>query len=414
MMIFANAMGCDYTRYAPMCIKVEDGFITQITDNLRAMSDVELHKVIDVDSKLLMPSFIDCNVYPKGRVLSRKTLASLSQKALRGGYGTLLLLPDTTPVIDSEAIVELVRSVDTDLSVHILPSIKPVFWDKDMLKLTDIGKLYDNKARGIYFQSDIEGNLILRIAQYAKMLKTPLICFAQNTSLAQGVINQGAFATKLGLPTMHHKAQSIEVAKICEMLLAQDVDVLFSAIGSPRCLEIIHAYKQQGLRAYTEVSLHHLILNETICDDYNTAGKLNPPLLSESMRQELANLLCEGYIDVLTSLQCANFNSQKDQVFELASFGIDSVAYGFALAYDKIFKPYNLSLSMLSKLCSYNPAQILGLDSGSLEVGKRADFLIVDLHQHTHISDNFSPYYGVDLESKVVMMYRDSQLYEIS
>lgn len=412
-MIFANAMGCDHKQYQQMCIKVQDGVITQITRALHEMSNVDSHQIIDVDSKLLMPSFIDCNVYPKGRTLSRKTLTSLSQKALKGGYGTLLLLPDTLPVIDSEAIVELVKSVDKDLEVHILPCIKPTSPNEDKLKLTDISKLYGNGARGIYLQSDIEGNLILRIAQYAKMLQTPLICFAQNTSLAQGVINEGSFAAKLGLPTIHHKAQSIEVAKICEMLLHQDVEVLFSAIGLPRCIEVIQSYKQQGLRAHIEVSLHHLILNEMICDDYNTAGKLNPPLPNEQQRQALLQSLCNGHIDVLTSLQCADFNSQKDQVFELASFGIDSIAYGFALAYDRIFKPHNLSLSLLSKLCSYNPAQILGLESGALEVGKKADFMIVDLTKHTSVQDSFSPYYGTELESQVVMMYRDSQLYEI-
>ena len=75
-MIFANAMGCDHKRYQKMCLKVQDGVITQITDELAQMSDVEAHQIIDVDSKLLMPSFIDCNVYPKGRTLSRKTLTS--------------------------------------------------------------------------------------------------------------------------------------------------------------------------------------------------------------------------------------------------------------------------------------------------------------------------------------------------
>ena len=159
--------------------------------------------------------------------------------------------------------------------------------------------------------------------------------------------------------------------------------------------------------------MHHLILSEQVCDDYNTAGKLNPPLPSESARQGLLEALGNGAIDVLTSLQCADFNSQKDQVFELASFGIDSIAYGFALAYDRLFKPHNLSLSLLSKLCSHNPAQILGLDSGALEVGKKADFMVVDLAGRTPITDSFSPYCGAELESKVVMMYRDSQLYEI-
>ncbi|RDU55032.1 dihydroorotase [Helicobacter sp. MIT 00-7814] len=412
-MVFANARCCDYRGEKLQCIQVKNGRIQNIAPNLESLTLEENEEVINADSKLLMPAFIDLNIYPKARTLSRKSLSTLSLKALRGGFSTLLLLPQTSPTIDSEAIIELVKSIDSTLEAHILPSIKPTFIDSERVKLTDISKLYTAGAQAIAFESDIEGNLLLRISQYAKMLKIPLICFAQNASLAQGVVSEGEFASRLGLPSISEKAQNIEVVKMCEMLLGSEVEVVFSALSEPRSLEIVNQYKAQGLRAHAEVSLHHLILNESACEDYNTAGKINPPLLCESKRLELLDALQNDKIDVLTSLQCADFNSQKDQVFELASFGIDSIAYGFSLAYSKLVKPNILNLSTLSRFFSHNPAKILGLENGSLEVGKKADFMIIDTESSVRVDDTFSPYNGETLSGRVSALYADSKLHTL-
>lgn len=416
-MIIKDATMCDYRGIKKGCLKVENGIITEVSEKLEAIKDYQTHKIYDVKYKLLMPSFIDIGVYPKAKTLSRKNLISLSKKALSGGFSTLLLLPQSTPAIDSEAIVELVKSLDMSTQVHFIPSIKPTVAqndEKNSYKLSDISRLYDNGARCIYTNSDIEGNMLVRIAQYAKMLQTPVICLPKEHSLSQGVLFEGEFATRLGLPMMSYKSQSTEVAKICEMFVDCDITLLLNAICLPRSVDIIQSYKKQGLRAHTQVSLHHLILNEEVCDDYNTSGKITPPLLSEDLRLELLENLKAGKIDVLSTLQCANFNSQKDQVFELAEFGIDCIGFGFALAYDKIFKAHNIDLSVLSTLFSYNPARILGLNRGSLEVGVEAEFIIIDEDSHTLIEDCFSPYNGVRLQSRVEKIYCSGVMHELA
>lgn len=414
-MIIKDATMCDYRGSKKGCLKVENGIIAEVAQNLSDIKDYQAHDIYDANGKLLMPALIDIGVYPKAKTLSRKNLTSLSQKALAGGFSTLLLLPQSTPAIDSEAIVELVKSLDSSTQVHFIPSIKPtITQNATSVKLSDISRLYDNGARCIYTNSDISGNMLVRIAQYAKMLQTPVICLPQEDSLSQGVLFEGEFAGRLGLPMISYKSQNSEVAKICEMFVDCDITVLFNAICLPRSVDIIQSYKSKGLQACTQVSLHHLILDEEVCDDYNTSGKITPPLLAESLRLELLENLKAGKIDVLSTLQCANFNSQKDQVFELAEFGIDCIGFGFALAYDKIFKAHNLSLSTLSNLFSYNPAKILGLNRGSLEVGVEAEFIIVNEDSYTIIEDSFSPYNGEKLCSKVEKIYCGGILHELS
>lgn len=413
-MVFTNALTCDFQGERELSLKVENGIIKQIAQDLDSLEIGADEEIIDVDSKLLMPTFIDLNVYPKSRTLSRKTITTLSQKALLGGYSTLLLMPDTNPVVDSEAIIELIKSVDSDLAVRILPSIKPIFMDsKDLrTKLCDISKLYNAGAHCIVMDSDIEGNLILRITQYAKMLNIPIICFAQNASLSQGVMNEGECASRLGLPAISPKSQTAEIAKICEMLLESEASVVFSAVSHPRSLEIIENYKKLSLCAYAEVSLHHLILDESIYDDYNTSGKINPPLLNKQERLKLLDSLQQGKIDLLTSLQCADFNSKKDQVFELASFGIDALAHTFSLAYSYLVKQGITNLPTLSRLLSKNPAYVLGLNSGSLEVGKQAEFMIVDLDESYVIEENFSPYNMQRVYGKITAIYTQDKLHQ--
>ncbi|MGX3098235.1 amidohydrolase family protein [Helicobacter sp. 23-1046] len=416
-MIIKDATMCDYRGSKKGCLKVENGIIAEVTQNLNEIKEYQTHEIYEANGKLLMPALIDIGVYPKAKTLSRNNLTTLSKKALNGGFSTLLLFPQSTPAIDNEAIVELVKSLDIATQVHFIPSIKPtITQNSDSAsphKLSDISRLYDNGARCICTNSDIDGNMLIRIAQYAKMLQTPIICLPKESSLSQGVLFEGEFAGKLGLPMISYKSQSTEVAKICEMFVDCDITLLLNAVCLPRSVDIIQSYKAQGLKVHTQVSLHHLILNEEVCDNYNTAGKITPPLLPENLRVALLENLKGGKIDVLSTLQCANFNSQKDQVFELAESGIDCIAFGFALAYDRIFKAHNIELSVLSALFSHNPARILGLNRGSLEVGAEAEFIIVNEDSHTLIEDSFSPYNGVKLRSKVEKIYCNGTMHEL-
>ncbi|WP_300958051.1 amidohydrolase family protein, partial [uncultured Helicobacter sp.] len=156
---------------------------------------------------------------------------------------------------------------------------------------------------------------------------------------------------------------------------------------------------------YTQTSIHHLLLDESLCENYNTAAKINPPLVDKSSLAQILSLLQKGQVSTLTSLQCADFKSKKDQVFEMASFGIDALEIYFSLLYTYLHKANNIPLPLISQLTSYIPAQILNLNKGVLAEGKIAELIIINPNESFVFNDTFSPYDGQELYGKVEALF---------
>ncbi|WP_300958254.1 dihydroorotase, partial [uncultured Helicobacter sp.] len=321
-MLFKNATLCDYQGIKTGDLRAQDGIITQIG----SLSLLPGEEVLDLQGKLLLPAMIDLNVAPKSLSLCTKNLLSLAQKALKGGVGSILLYPRTTPTCSESGSIELIKNLNSQSPIHLLPAINPLNLEG---KLSDISTLYHSGGRAIFVQSDIDAHSLMKIAQYAQMLDIPLICFCQDRSVADGVMNEGLLSASLGLPSIPAFSQTKEVAKIAEMLHTLPIKLIFDTLVYPRSFDILHTFKENlsPIQAdfFTQTSIHHLILDETLCENYNTAAKINPPLVDKQSQEQILNLLQKGEINTLTSLQCADFKSKKDQVFELASFGIDAL-----------------------------------------------------------------------------------------
>lgn len=404
-MLLKNGFICDYHQNQKSDILIQEGKIVEISPQIPAPQNDE---VIDCDGKFIFPALIDLNVYPKTKSLSQKTLTSLSKKAIKGGVGTMLILPDTIPACESEAMIELIKSMEAISEGNIIASIKPTNTDK---KINNISILSAQGGKAIYIDSSIDGNNLLRITQYASMLNLPIICFAQDFEIAKGVINEGKLASELGLPSISPLCQTKEVAKFAEVARYSKTHFLFNALTEPNALEMVDYFRAKEAKISIQTPIHHLILDENACKKYNTRAKLNPPLKDTKSQQKLVEALKNHKIDMLTSLQCADYNSQKDQVFELASFGIDVIGYYFPLAYTYLIQADILSLQDFFKIAAKNQADFLNLNKGEISVGKDADLMIVDLEANTPIIDSFSPYYPQNLSSKVEFMIVGGKIY---
>ncbi|MCX2716685.1 metal-dependent hydrolase [Helicobacter sp. MIT 21-1697] len=413
-MLFKNATLCDYQGIKKADLRTQNGFITDI-GSLQALKDENIY---DVEDKLLFPAMIDLNIAPKSLSLSRKNLLALAQKALKGGVGSILLYPHTSPSCSENGSIELIKSLNKESPIHLLPAINPL---DSQGKLSDISTLHNNGGKAIFTRSDIDAHNLMSIAQYAQMLHIPLICFCQDKSVADGVMNEGILSASLGLPSIPAYSQTKEVAKIAEMFKNVPIKLIFDTLVYPRSFEILQSFKAtynkdsmqftENPQFFTQTSIHHLILDEGLCENYNTAAKLNPPLVDKNAQSQLIEMLQNGHIDTLTSLQCADFNSKKDQVFELASFGVDALEVYFSLLYTYLHKSYDISLPLISQLTSYTPAQILSLNKGALQKGKIAELFIVNPHAHFTLNDTFSPYHQHKLYGKIEAFLSNETLY---
>lgn len=405
-MLLKNALLCDALKECKADLRVDEerGIISEIGENLAPKS---AESVLECSGKVILPALIDM-AYPKNQVLSRKNLESLTQKALRGGVGSLLLRPESTPRIDSAAIIELVSSLDSSLSVHFLPSLAPTTLQspESKPKIAEIASLIFSGARAIYLESsaqNIDGYTLHKIAQYAQMLQIPIIASPQEPSLSEGVMNESQVSAQLGLPAIPPLAQTMQVAKLCELARYSGTKWVFDVISEIESLQTIAHFTQMGAQILAQTSLHHLILSDEHCAAFDTRFKLFPPLKDPATREQLRAHLDSG-ISLLTCLQSDSYKSKKDQVFESASFGINALEHYFSLGFSYLVKSNLITLQRFSELTSYAQARLLSLPKGALEVGLDADLIIVDLQESFCVEDTFSPYNGERLSGVVTQV----------
>lgn len=412
-MLLKNGVLCDAFKECKADLRVdkERGIISEIGENLAPQS---AESVLECSGKVILPALIDM-AYPKNQVLSRKNLESLTQKALRGGVGSLLLRPESTPRIDSAAIIELVSLLDSSLSVHFLPSLAPTTLESSFEskpKIAEIATLIFSGARAIYLESsaqNIDGYTLHKIAQYAQMLQVPIIASPQEPSLSEGVMNESQVSAQLGLPAIPPLAQTLQVAKLCELARYSGTKWVFDVISEIESLQIIECFTQMGAQILAQTSLHHLILSDEHCAAFDTRFKLFPPLKDPATREQLRAHLDSG-ISLLTCLQSDSYKSKKDQVFESASFGINALEHYFSLGFSHLVKSGLITLSRFSELTSYAQARLLSLPKGALEVGLDADLIIVDLQESFCVEDTFSPYNGEMLSGVVTQVLLGGKL----
>ena len=405
-MLLKNALLCDAFKECKADLRVDEerGIISEIGENLAPKS---AESVLECSGKVILPALIDM-AYPKNQVLSRKNLESLTQKALRGGVGSLLLRPESTPRIDHAAIIELVSSLDSSLSVHFLPSLAPTTLEspESKPKIAEVASLISSGARAIYLESsaqNIDGYTLHKIAQYAQMLQVPIIASPQEPSLSEGVMNESQVSAQLGLPAIPPLAQTMQVAMLCELARYSGTKWVFDVISEIESLQTIAHFTQMGAQILAQTSLHHLILSDEHCAAFDTRFKLFPPLKDPATREQLRAHLDSG-ISLLTCLQSDSYKSKKDQVFESASFGINALEHYFSLGFSHLVKSGLITLSRFSELTSYAQARLLSLPKGALEVGLDADLIIVDLQESFCVEDTFSPYNGERLSGVVTQV----------
>lgn len=405
-MLLKNALLCDALKECKADLRVDEGrgIISEIGENLAPKS---AESVLECSGKVILPALIDMT-YPKNQVLSRKNLESLTQKALRGGVGSLLLRPESTPRIDHAAIIELVSSLDSSLSVHFLPSLAPTTLEspESKPKIAEVASLIFSGARAIYLESsaqNIDGYTLYKIAQYAQMLQIPIIASPQEPSLSEGVMNESQVSAQLGLPAIPPLAQTMQVAKLCELARYSGTKWVFDVISEVESLQIIEYFTQMGAQILAQTSLHHLILSDEHCAAFDTRFKLFPPLKDPATREKLRAHL-DSSISLLTCLQSDSYKSKKDQVFESASFGINALEHYFSLGFSYLVKSNLITLQRFSELTSYAQARLLSLPKGALEVGLDADLIIVDLQESFCVEDTFSPYNGERLSGVVTQV----------
>lgn len=367
-------------------ILIKDGKITKIQKDIK---DIDC-KTIDAKNKYLLPGIVDLNVNLKDSSFTLENIQRLQEKAKRSGVSSLIVRPDFKPKVENRTVLELLNEKLKDFDLDIRFAIDAI---KDNELLNDIAIMLDyNNSATIAAKSFINSNLLRRILQYSLMKNKPLSITCDNPDLNDnGVMHEGKVSSKLGLFGRSAVSEISEVAKVAYMAEYYGAKTIFSSLSTAKSVELIYHLKSDGTPLYSEVSILHLIFDDTACDDFNTFAKIDPPLREQGEKENLLKMVIDDKVDIITSLHSAVSLSKKDVAFNDAEYGADVLDNYLSLSYTYLVKSGHITMHKLMQLLSYNPAKILGLnDIGEVKEGFRANLMLFDPKQMISIDDKNS------------------------
>ena len=340
--------------------------------------------VIDCKGKAVLPGLVDARVFiGEPGAEHRETIASASHAAAAGGVTSVIMMPDTDPVIDNVALVEFIMRTARDTAViNVYPAAavtKGLHGDE----MTEIGLLREAGAVAITEGRNSIANtqLMRRALTYARDFGVVLAHEAQDPHLGvSGVMNEGLYASWLGLPGTPREAEVIPLER--DMRLAALTQGAYHAaqISTAMSAEVISRAKQNGLNVTSAVSINHLSLNENDIGEFRTFFRLQPPLRLEEDRLAMVEALRDGTIDIIVSAHDPQDVDTKRLPFADAAAGAIGLEtlLGAAL---RLYHNGDVPLLRIVEAMSSAPARIFGLDAGSLRPGSKADMTIVDLDE---------------------------------
>lgn len=317
---------------------------------------------------LCIPQIIDLNLSTLNNSFSKASIDSLMQTCKEQGIQHFMLNPHGSNPINNTVTLESAKSYAGACEMVSLSACALI----DEERLSNIATLIEQGVKAISITSDMNSNLMRRVMQYIQMKDILIVCTLQDSILdADTVMNESETCTQLGLVGSSTLSEVVQIAKVIEMTRYFGVKVLVNGISTASTLNRIADAKKEGVNVYAQVALHHLILDDTACNNYNTYAKVSPPLRSNREMLLLQEALKEGKIDVLTSAHAPKTPEYKESAFALASDGSSSLDNLFALYYTTLVESGLIPLNELLSLCAFTPAKLLEVSYEKMMLVKR-------------------------------------------
>ncbi|MBI4209016.1 MAG: dihydroorotase [Deltaproteobacteria bacterium] len=338
-------------------------------------------ETIDAKGLAIFPGFVDLHTHLREPGEEYKeTVQTGCNAAVAGGFTTICCMANTHPVNDHGAITEYILGKAREANgVHVYP-IGAVSKGLQGEELAEIAEMREVGAVAISDDGRplMNGNLTRRAMEYARNFDLPMISHCEDKNLSsEGVMHEGYWSTRLGLPAIPSASEEIMVAR--DILLAEltGAHLHIAHVSTKGSVDLIRRAKERGIRISAEVTPHHLILTEEALQDYDTNAKVNPPLRSEKDRQALWQGLKEGVIDCIATDHAPHDINSKNVDICQAAFGMIGLETAFSLSL-RLVESGTLSLSELIEKMTIQPAKLLGLPAGTLSMGSPADLTLVD------------------------------------
>lgn len=400
-------------------ILIEDTKIIEIANRIKETPDM---KIYDAAGQYVCPGFIDMHTHMREPGQEGKEgLVTGTQAAAAGGFTTIVTMANTTPVVDNAFLLKGLMqraSEDAIVKVKFFGAISKGLKGEE---LAEIGLMAAAGAVG--FSDDghyVENaNLMRRALEYGSMFGKIIVDHAEDMTMAAcGHMHEGNVSYELGIPARPSMAESIAVAR--DILIAEAVKapIHIAHISTKEGVELVRAAKKRGLTQVTcEVTSQHLTFTDEDLKTHGSAMKMAPPIRSEDHRQALLEGLHDGTIDAIITDHAPHTPLEKDQEFCCTPNGFTGLETSIGAVITRAVKTGYLTIDRMVEVMSVNPAKLLGIEGGVLEVGKAADITVIDSNQVWTVDRNkfytkgkTNPFHGMELTGKAVLTVVDGKI----
>jgi dihydroorotase len=372
-------------------VLVVDGVIRSIGSALTAPEGA---KVIDACGRLLMPAMFDAHVhFREPGQEAKETIATGAEAAINGGITGIVMMPNTSPAIDSPAVV---KQVLESAAKH---SRIPIYTSGCVTKGRhgkELAAIDGMRALGVKMLTDdgdtiADPAVLYRAMQYATEFGMFFASHCEVPELAgPRALNEGAVSYRLGIKGTPACAEEIIIDRDIRLAHATGAHIHIQHVSSKVGMETIRWWKQRGdVKVTAEVAPHHLLFTEEDIGDYDTHYKMNPPLRTKADTEALLQGLIEGVFDLIATDHAPHTPFEKSQDFVSAPNGITGLETALVSLYHYFVATGKFGWDLVVKRYSAEPRRIMGLDPVPVEEGKPADFILFDPEAETTFTTDF-------------------------
>ncbi len=363
-------------------VAIDNGVVVAIGPRLPSVDGA---REVACDGLIVSPGLVDPHVHLREPGQEHKeTIETGTASAVAGGFTSLVCMPNTAPALDTpEALAWVQQRAMQTAKCRVFPSAAVTKGRKGE-ELTEIALL--RAAGAVAFTDD--GDCVSTAGMMAKVLAnvTPTGCcfmqHCQEPTLTKGsAMHAGAIAVRLGLGGWPRSAEEMIIER--DVRLNAGINCRYHAqhVSSGGSVEILRRARESGQPVTAEVTPHHLTLTHEICDNYNTLGKVNPPVREKKDIDALIAAIAEGVITVLGTDHAPHSADEKALPFEEAPFGMVGLETALPIYIEALVRSGAIDWPRLIAMLTIEPARLCGLDAwgvGRLMVGGVADVTVID------------------------------------
>jgi dihydroorotase len=363
---------------------------------------------VDGSGRVLTHAFIDPHVHLREPGFEvKEDLASGLQAAAAGGFGTVVSMANTRPVIDQP---ELVRGLIEKAAYLPGARLRPAASLTEGLlgeQLTDAAALQE--AGAVMLTDDgipvANAGVMRRACEWAADLGLVVQTHSEDPSLrGAGVMNEGSVSERLGLPGNPREAEAVMVFRDCQIAQMTGARVHIAHVTCREALDVVRWFKAKGAPVTCEVTPQHLTLTDEALAGFDPVVKVAPPLRTADDVAALTDAFIQGEVDCLGTDHAPHTLDEKRQDMLTAPFGIANIEVAFPLLYERLVRPGRMTLQALLERFQHGPARVMGWDAPSFEAGSPADLVLLDLDSESVVQPErflskakFSPWEGETL-----------------